>query len=644
MSAKPSGAAVVSPSLLDALSEEQQAAVRACFTRSTLVAAGPGAGKTRVLVARILYALEMGMQPEELVAVTFTNAAAQEMKDRIRKVTGPEVVRRLWVGTFHAMGARLLRRHAEAAGISPDFWIADESDQLAVLKSIGVLDREVDEVSAWIRRAKEELKGPEYVQACAVSEQERRFALYYHLYQARLADLHALDFGDLVMRAVELLQSDAAIRQIYHERFLHLLVDEWQDVNVAQVELINAMMGPKTTLFAVGDADQSIFGWRGSRPEYAVEFQTFYPDSDIVRLTQNYRSQSAVVQAADAVIRHNVRRLDRDLRAVRTDVYPIRLWTGAHPSEEARLVAAVLEREHVLGVPWRDMAVLFRTNHQAKELENALLTFRIPYHVSGSVRFWDHKEIRDALSLLYLLFTKGRPQDLGRLAKMLPGVGQKTADRLVALAEEQPEADAVEILRSMTVRGRKATQALQEAAEILTDMRHRAQDVAPSIVLNDALDALGYAERVLSKEPNRQGRLGRLALFTQLLKDAEEELGHEGCRIDFRDVADLLRFQIDEDADAGDEVRLMTIHRAKGKEWSVVLLVGCDEGVLPHRLSDSADALEEERRLFYVAITRAKDRLHLFRACERPLPNRGGMGRMMPSRFLREIPSSLYGS
>lgn len=583
------------------------------------------------------------MQPEELLAVTFTNAAAQEMKDRIRKVMGPEVVRRLWVGTFHAVGAWLLRRHAEAAGISPDFWIADESDQLAILKSIGVLDREADEVGAWIRRAKEDLKGPEDVATQAVSERERRFALYYRLYQERLRAVEALDFGDLVMLAVWLLQSNSAACEGYHARFRHILVDEWQDVNLAQVELVNALMGPHTTLFAVGDSDQAIYSWRGSRPEYAVEFQTFYPDSDIVRLTQNYRSQSVVVQAADALIRHNVRRIERDLRAVRTDAHPIRLWTGAHPSEEATLVAVVLEQEHARGVAWNDMAVLYRTNHQAKELENALLSFRIPYHVSGSYRFWDHKEIRDALSLLYLIYTRGRPQDLGRLAAMLPGVGARTIDQLVVYATERSDSDALEVLRAFTCRNRKAKLALAHAADTLEALRKRAHEAPPSLALADALDAFAYASQVLSKEPNRQTRLGRLALFTQLLKDAEEELGQEGCRIDFRDVADLLRFQIDEDADAGDEVRLMTIHRAKGKEWSVVLLIGCDEGVLPHRLSDSADALEEERRLFYVAITRAKDRLHLFRACERPLPN-GGMGRTIPSRFLREIPSSLYGS
>ena len=618
----------------ETLSPEQDAAVRADLTRPTLVVAGPGAGKTRVLVFRLLYLMKMGVQPDALLAVTFTHKAAQEMKDRIRKAAGLDCARRLWTGTFHSIAARLLRLHPEAAGIDPDFWIADEGDQRAILQEIGVLSSDLDDVLQWIARAKDDGIDPDAAEAMATGARERKLAAIYARYNAKLHQLGGLDFGDLLLVATRMLKSHSDLQRAYHQRFVQILIDEFQDVAQSNMDFVEALVGPSSTLFVVGDVDQTIYEWRGARPEFALGFTRRYPDAQVIHLTRNYRSQARIVRAADALIAHNTRRIARSLQAMREGLRPIDLWVGKDPDEEAKLLAAQVHRERELGAEWHEMAILVRTHAQVRPIEFALLSVGVPYHVVGEISFWDRREIRDALAILYLIYTDGRLHDLERLLRMLPGIGERTITRIVGEAADSQEPDVLVALREASVRTQAQRQVLDQAADVIERFRRR-RDEPPSLVLEQALEALAYDPRVIAKLPNPSSRRGHLRLFIDLLEGAEREAALESGRVDFREVADLLRFSLDEE-DEGDGVRILTIHQAKGKEWPVVFIPGLDEGVLPHYKAQDAYEIEQERRLFYVALTRAKEKVHLFRALARPV--NGALTASVPSRFIKELP------
>jgi DNA helicase-2/ATP-dependent DNA helicase PcrA len=620
---------------LEGLNPEQRAAVMA-VEGPVLVLAGAGSGKTRVITHRIAHlVLDRGVPSDRILAVTFTNKAAAEMKARAQALLAGRPLR-TWMSTFHSFCVRLLRREAAAAGLDPGFLIYDETDQLAAVRDVmRALDlseklhpprRLLSRISAEKNSGRR--GGDDDGQSAGVS------GLVRERYEAVLRAARALDFDDLLLRAALLLEENAAVRESWRRRFPYLLVDEYQDTNRAQYDLVRLLSGPAGNLTVVGDEDQSIYSWRGADISNILDFERDFPGARVFRLEENYRSSQRILDTASSLVARNVRRKGKALRAVRAGGEAVRLHEAADEFEEALWV---IERVAALRGRGR-AAVLFRMNAQSRLFEEQLLRLRLPYLVLGGVGFYERKEVKDLLAYLRLALNPRDAVAFHRVVNVPPrGIGSRTVeqiDRVAALRGESPWEALVQLVDEAAVPAR-ALSPLRQFRETLETLGTEAVAQGVERLLQRTLEATGYAA-ALAREDTQESQ-ERLENLAELLAAAADyEAREEGASLaGFLDRAALLS-ETDRLRDDV-PVLLMTLHAAKGLEFESVFLVGLEEGLVPHSRSLTGDdALEEERRLCYVGMTRAMERLHLSWARSRQV---FGQRRVSaPSRFLEEIP------
>ncbi|MCK6209966.1 UvrD-helicase domain-containing protein [Georgenia sp. EYE_87] len=667
--------------LLEGLNPQQRAAV-VHSGGPLLIVAGAGSGKTRVLTHRIAYLLATGQaRPGEIIAITFTNKAAAEMRERVSDLVGP-AAGRMWVSTFHSACVRILRREHEVLGLRSSFSIYDAADSQRLMT---LVCRQLDldpkryppkTFSRKVSDLKNELVDPEeYARSVSDSNPfDSALAQAYSLYNQRLRQAHALDFDDLIMTTVNLLQAFPAVAEHYRRRFRHVLVDEYQDTNHAQYVLVRELAGvdrdddgradgdprglPPAQLTVVGDADQSIYAFRGATIRNILEFEEDYPQATTILLEQNYRSTQNILSAANAVISQNPGRRAKNLWTEAGDGPSIVGYVADSEHEEARFIAEEIDRlgdEH--GVRPGDVAVFYRTNAQSRALEEVLVRTGIPYKVVGGTRFYERKEIKDAVAYLRAV---ANPDDAVNLRRILNvpkrGLGDRAEAMLAAHAErervsfgeaiahaaaEGEQRDTVPEVIGLATRARTQVRGFHELLTGLRDLE--ASGATPAEVLDAALDRSGYlAELRASEDPQDATRVENLAELHAVAAEFSK-LDPEGGLGDFLErvslVADADQIPDSDGVDQG-QVTLMTVHTAKGLEFPVVFVTGMEDGTFPHQRSlTETDELSEERRLAYVALTRARERLYVSRAAVRTA---WGMPQELPaSRFLDDIPSEL---
>ncbi len=633
------------PPTLEGLNDRQQQAV-VHGDGPLVVFAGAGSGKTRVITQRVAHLVARGVPPWRILAVTFTNKAAAEMRERLEKLM-PGRARDLWVGTFHATCARLLRRHAEQVGLRKDFVIYDDSDQRAMLTRIvrdeGLDDRRYPprQLAALINRAKNEAIGPERFDAR--DEFERSVQRIYGIYEARMNQANALDFGDLIFRLVDGMTKNPELLADLQQRYDHVLVDEYQDTNHVQYLLLRALCARTGNLCVVGDDDQSIYRFRGADRRNILDFSRQFPDACVVKLEQNYRSTQRILRVANAVVGNNVDREPKTLWTANEDGSKVALLRCGDERDEATLVVKLMQMLLEADFARSEIALLYRTHAQARVFEEALRFNDMPYRVVGGVRFYDRAEVKDLLCYLRVIHNPDDDVSLLRIINTpARGIGKTTVDRLLDAASRsgrsvwQAICDAVQD-PLQTAAARKS---LEQFRGLIDQLREAAaQGAGPAEIGESVLARTGYAQSLKNEDSaeadarleNLQEVLGSMVEFQ---REAEEPTGAAFLA--------LVTLQTDADrVDRDDAVTLMTVHAAKGLEFPVVMVAGLEEETFPHRgLSpdDDPDDLEEERRLAYVAFTRARRRLFLSYADMRRVY--GELRSRRPSRFLQEMPAS----
>jgi DNA helicase II / ATP-dependent DNA helicase PcrA len=624
-----------------------------------LVLAGAGSGKTRVLTFRIAYLVATGMaHPGEILAITFTNKAADEMRERVERLVGG-VSRLMWVMTFHSACARILRREASKLGYKSTFTIYDEADSLRMLKR-SMNDLEVDPkrfppraIKAQISDAKNRLVDSVEYRERQGSFFERTVADVYDLYERRMHTANAMDFDDLLVRTVNLLELFEEDRDRYQRAFRHVLVDEYQDTNRAQYRLLQLLSEKHRNLFVVGDDYQSIYGFRGAEIRNILEFERDFPDTEVIKLEQNYRSTQTILSGANAIMSHNRGQKEKRLWTDVGEGDPITIAELEDEHAEARYVAGEVERlASDEGVARTEIAIFYRTNAQSRVLEDTLVRYDLPYQVIGGTKFYERAEIKDAIAYLSLLVN---PADTVCFTRVVNsprrGIGQTTQGRLLSHANTNGLTpwEAIQRPEDVPGLGAAAIRAVSRFAELLGGLRARADRNPPVAELLEAmLSESGYIEALEAERTvEAEGRVENLRELVGVAGefDANRTLAVEsGGEPEIPALEEFLQ-QIslftDQDAMRGDEelVTLMTLHNAKGLEYEVVFIIGCEEGVFPHARSVEEGSLEEERRLCYVGTTRAKRLLYLTSARQRSLF--GARGYNLPSRFLSELPDEL---
>jgi DNA helicase II / ATP-dependent DNA helicase PcrA len=612
-----------------------------------LVLAGAGSGKTRVLTHRIAHLIaERDVPPWAILAITFTNKAAGEMRERLADLVGPGA-REIWASTFHSACVRILRRDAEHIGYARNFTIYDADDQLRLMRAC-FADEDVDPkrfaprgVLTRISDAKNRLVDPEGLAEETGSFGDEVVVRLYRRYSDRLRAAGALDFDDLLMLTVRLLEGDADVRGRYQNRFRHVLVDEYQDTNHAQYRLVRVLGDPQRNVVAVGDDDQGIYSWRGADVRNILDFERDYPDARVVALEQNYRSTGTILRAANAVVALNRDRRPKALWTDRGDGEPITVMGVRDEHEEARAVVAQVDRATAHGTPLSEIAVFYRTNAQSRAIEDQLVRRRLPYTVVGGPRFYERAEVRDLMAYLRAV---ANPADALAVTRMLGapkrGVGPGCVAKLAEFAAAHGLAVADAIGQAEMVAGLTAGQrgALGGVAALLAELDQAARAGLPlDRLIETTLERSGLRTALVAEGTlEAQGRLENLDELINVA--AEYQAGADDPSLE----GFLEEVALQSDADLVDQgagqVTLMTVHNAKGLEFDVVVMTGMEDGVFPHSRSfDSPEALEEERRLCYVGMTRARRRLVLTHAETRAV--HGGRDYRMPSRFLSEIPA-----
>jgi DNA helicase II / ATP-dependent DNA helicase PcrA len=634
--------------LLDALNPPQREAVLH-EGGPLLVLAGAGSGKTRVLTHRIAHLIrERGVAPHSIIAITFTNKAAGEMRERLQGLVGPGAARALWASTFHAACVRILRRDAGEVGYERDFSILDDADQLRLLK-LCYDDVQADPkrfapraVLGRISDAKSRLLTPDDMAREVGSFSDQVAVRLYERYQDRLRASQAMDFDDLLMLTVELLEGSPEVRERYQRRFEHVLVDEYQDTNHAQYRIVRVLGEPQRNVCAVGDDDQGIYSWRGADVRNILDFERDYPDAHVVALEQNYRSSGVILRAANAVVARNPGRHPKRLWTDRPDGDPIRLVTCRDEGEEAHMVRAEIERAMEDGQALSGIAVFYRTNAQSRAVEDVLVRTGIPYQVVGGPRFYERSEVKDLLAYLRVAANPADEVSFGRMiGAPKRGIGPACISRLVAYGREHGMAIGDVAAGADMVPDVKPGQrrALRDVSALVAGLRAGAAAGAPlDRLVEDALERSGL--RAALQAEHTIEALGRLENLQELVRVAAE---HQE-RADEPSLQGFLEeITLTADADTLDLgsglVTLMTVHNAKGLEYDRVFMIGMEEGLFPHQRSETPEALQEERRLCYVGITRARERLVMSHAQSRAI--HGGRDYRMPSRFLAELPPEL---
>ncbi len=642
--------------LVEGLNDAQREAV--CHPGGPLlVLAGAGSGKTRVLTLRIAWLVEeAGLRPWEILALTFTNKAAREMKERVGRYLGPDG-RDCWVSTFHSTCLRILRREINLLdGFSGDFVIYDDRDSKELVKRL-LKENKVPTtvnpraISSAIDRAKNDGLSPEELATERRPDLDARVPEIYRQYQRRLQEANAVDFGDLIGHTIRLFDASPSLLERYRHKFNHVLVDEYQDTNHSQYRLLTQLAdhGPRN-ICVVGDEDQSIYSFRGADIRNILDFERDFPGAKVVRLERNYRSTRAILTAATAVVEQNEQRKGKTLWTDKPGGDPITLHTGFDDREEARIAVQLVRREMAAGRRPRDIAVFYRTNGQSRLLEEEFLAARLPFVLVGGQRFYERKEVKDALAWLKFLHNTRDDVSLLRIINTPPrGIGAKTVEAVTSRGRAS-EASAwqglVELVDDPSTPGRQ-TKPLRAFRDLIDALQvARAGRSLPELV-EAVLERSGMADQL--RQDGSFEAEGRLSNLQELVNSTADYAGHPPGQglVEFLDrvalVADVDSLKEVEEGDDG-RITLMTVHSSKGLEFPVVLVIGMDEGLFPHaRASTFQSELEEERRLAYVAITRAQSRLHLLRARRRPGQgkDRGGYAPTEPSRFLRDIPPEL---
>lgn len=614
-----------------------------------LVFAGAGSGKTRVITYRIAHLIhEHQVPPRHILAVTFTNKAANEMKERLRQLLGSNI-RGLWVGTFHSICMRILRESGASIGIPSNFVVYDESDQLEVIRQV-MSALNLDEkqfhpraISNHISRAKERLISPEEYQDRAIDFFERIVASVYRNYQAFLRSANALDFDDLLVRTVELFETQPLVKARYQDQFRYILVDEYQDVNYVQYVLVRLLAGVHRNLCVVGDDDQAIYSFRGAEVELILRFEQDFPDAKIVKLERNYRSTQVILDAAHKVVRENSLRAPKKLWTDRTEGHPITFTQAMDQEDEARIAADyILRQVHQKKRRFCDFSILYRTNAQSRAFEERFLRDRIPYRLVGALRFYDRREIKDVLAYLRLLVNPDDSVSLKRIINVPPRkIGASTLNTIQAHAGEWGISlyQAINDPRLLTQLAPSALQAVQQFVFLIEDLREFAQKNSLTATVKRLLERSGYLCWLENKgDTDSLERAGNLREFVTVVESFERRLQDEeeiagGLDAFLQHIA--LLSDLDTLDESQDQVVLMTLHSAKGLEFPVVFLVGLEQGILPHALCETPREIEEERRLLYVGMTRAQDELHLL--CARTRAVYGSLKPTVPSPFLRPL-------
>jgi DNA helicase-2/ATP-dependent DNA helicase PcrA len=613
-----------------------------------LVIAGAGSGKTRVVTFRIVHLLELGISEYSILGLTFTNKAAEEMKERVRNLTSKHVL----ISTFHSLGARILRESIESLGYKRDFVIYDEEDTEKILKAcMDALElpdkKEAKIFRQLISKAKNDLLKPEEVDTSEYSSSaEKYFPELYKLYQARLKECNALDFDDLLYLPVRLFREFPQTLDMYQNRWKYLLIDEYQDTNAAQYEMVRLLAEKLRNLFVVGDPDQSIYSWRGASVSNILNFEIDYPGAKIIRLEQNYRSKANILNAANALILNNDSRYEKNLWSDLGDGDKIKIYTAEDDQSEAAYVTNLIRTFHMdHRIPLKEIVIFYRTNFQSRVFEDALLFKRIPYVIVGGISFYQRREIKDILSFLRIIHSSSDFIAFVRTLNLPKrGIGASTIEKL-QLASSMENMSILEYCQALVYEDQhlqtpvklsaKQKEGLKEYIGIIAKFKKIAKEGS----LRDLVWATVYDShylQVLKEEPDSYN--DRKENLDELIAKATEWEENSEDKSLGKFLEELsLKSSMDENEYSDEKVRLMTLHNGKGLEFTVTFLVGMEEDLLPHINSKGeGNALEEERRLCYVGITRAKQFLYITNARSRFL---WGVRRSMyPSRFLREIP------
>ena len=631
--------------ILDSLNSAQREAVTAPDT-NLLVLAGAGSGKTRVLVHRIAWLIHQeGISAHGIMAVTFTNKAAREMRGRIEEMVGIST-RGMWVGTFHGLAHRFLKAHWESAGLPQNFQILDSDDQLRVIKRVYREMRLDDDrwppkqAQWWINAQKDEGRRAAHIETFDDSFVATMLSVY-RLYETACERGGLVDFAELLLRSHELWLKDAALLAHYQQRFDHLLVDEFQDTNTIQYAWLRGLAGNPARVTAVGDDDQSIYGWRGAKIENIHQFQRDFSDARVVRLEQNYRSTSTILNAANALIAHNAGRLGKELWTSGEDGEPITLYAAFNEQDEARFIVDNIERWIGAGHPRADAAILYRSNAQSRVLEESLLRANVPYRVYGGQRFYERLEIKNALAYLRLLTNRGDDAAFERVVNTPPrGIGAAT----IELVREHARGHSISLWAAAQQLADTLAARARNALHAFVDLLNQLQRDSEALELADLVDQMLSRSGLLEFHRNEKGERGetRAENLDELVSACRQfvpEDPEQPILQQFLDRASL---------DAGDGqaeefedcIQLMTLHSAKGLEFPLVFLAGMEENLFPHAMSlEEPGRLEEERRLCYVGITRAMRVLFLSYAETRRMHGKESYNTL--SRFVREIPAEL---
>ena len=635
-------------SLLTGLNKEQQQAVQ--HTEGPLlILAGAGSGKTKVLTVRIAHLLAQGVNPYEILAITFTNKAAKEMKSRVEGLVG-DVANRIWLSTFHSFCAKFLRFEIDSfLGYNSNFTIYDTSDSQAVikaaLKALNLDDKyyPVGAMIAAISDAKNQLLFASDFRKQARDFYQQKVADVYEYYERELRKNNALDFDDLLLVAVKLLQSNTAVLDKYSHRFRYVMIDEYQDTNHAQYLLAKLLASHWKNIAVVGDADQSIYAWRGADIQNILDFEKDYPNCRSIKLEQNYRSTKIILDAANAVIDNNEGRPEKNLWTDKTEGTKIQHFTAQSEHEEAAFIGDTIAKKHdIHDVPYGDMAILYRTNAQSRVLEEALIKRALPYTMVGGTKFYDRKEIKDVLAYLRVLYNPFDDLSLLRIINVPKrSIGATTVAKLQDYAREK----GTSLFMTLTqlhlidsIKG-KTKEKLEEFGILIFTLVSEMEDKTVLDILESILDRTGYlAQLEESTDPQDQARAENIGELLSVAKDFQDT-NPSGTVEDFLEQVALVN-DVDSFEQEEAKVTLMTLHAAKGLEFPIVFLCGLEEGLFPHsRTLMNPEEIEEERRLAYVGITRAEKELYISNATTRTVFGRTSS--YLPSRFIDEIPEEL---
>ncbi len=645
--------------LLDNLNNEQRQAVMTT-EGPLLILAGAGTGKTMVVTSRIAYLVQSSKaQPSEILAVTFTNKAANEMKERAGKLIGVKAVKDLWVSTFHSFGMRVLRKYAYQAGYSPEFTLAEYGDQLGLVKQglneLGLIEDGMSQdpkvLLNMISMAKAKNLLPEDLESSS-DAWEKRIGSIYRYYQEYLHALNIMDFDDLLMQTVRLLEKDEKVRTTLQNKFKYVMVDEFQDTNQIQMQLLDLLL-PKeqANVCVVGDDDQSIYSWRGAEVANILSFPQKYPGGTLIKLEQNYRSTSLILNAANKVISINSQRHIKNLWSAQEGGEKIKLVACQNEESEGKAIANVIlnkvnGRENKYG----DFAILYRSNHQSRAMEDALRRARIPYQIIGDTSFYERKEVKDAMAFLKIIQNPRDDFSFLRVLDVPPrGIGPRTIKTLRELAVERKSSvyDLLkdsEFLKSFG----KSAMALEKFGQRLEDFRHKfEQGGALASQVEDYLEGVGYIEGLGRMYKPREDAEKRYQNVLEIIHTIEAKEKFEKRTLSLEEYLQSVSLMEDfrrrqKEDENPNAVMMLTVHASKGLEFPCVFLTGMEKNLFPHEKSAGLQALAEERRLFYVAITRAKKELVLTWSKVRQMGRRSNQ--RMPSQFLSELPQSLVQS